>query len=140
MFNATDLRVPVRSVRMMRKRYAREGASGKLAISGMSVAALLAALSLPPAAPAGRRDAQRPVDHPVAALTWARANCEPQLSIKPGAHLAHAEVLMRVAAELERTLTEKSITEVCGDAIAAAAPAIARRAATAAQKTAANDR
>lgn len=47
---------------------------------------------------------------------------------------------MRVAAELERTLTEKSITEVCGDAIAAAAPAIARRAATAAQKTAANDR
>ena len=99
--------------------------SGKLATLGISVAALVAALNLPPTAPTGRADLQKPADHPVAALAWARANCDAQLSIKPGAHLEHAEVLMRVAAVLDQARAAYPLADVCRDAIAAAKPAMA---------------
>lgn len=116
------------------------GPSWKLGMLGISVATLLAAVSLPATSPTGNTGAPRPADHPVAALAWVRANCDAGLAMKPGAHLEHAEVLMRVAAELDQARTEAPIEDVCREAIAAAKPAIARRSAKAAQKTAANDR
>ena len=117
--------------------------SSKLAILGVAVAALFAALIIPPDGRVGGAD--RPIvgDHPVAALAWARTNCDARLEMKTGAHLEHAEVLMSIASSLDQELASASIEDVCREAIVAAGPAMSEaRAAGAAMasKTAANNR
>ena len=64
-------------------------------------------------------------DHPVAALAWAKANCNDGLDLRAGAHRTHAEILMRVAASFEQAKSWRTPDEVCREAIAAARPAIA---------------
>ena len=87
-------------------------------------------------------------DHPVAALAWAKFNCDARLALAPNAPRQHAEVLMRVAASFEQAKSWRTPDEVCREAIAAARPAIApdtlpkpgTLARTVAAKTAANEK
>ena len=70
-------------------------------------------------APAYGAASLRADTHPVAALAWAQANCNPSLTLKPGTPRTQSDILYEVAAALDAERSRRGLRSVCDEAIAA---------------------